>query len=154
MWIALWVSKLTSLKWGRSSNLLEIIHTNIYWPYMDASSPEYFITFINDYFWYMYPYLLHSKNETLNACKGFNVEVEKQCGKKLRNWGQIEVESTMVGTLKVNKRLVHLGNFFKILGLFPCTLCLVLYIRMVERRNWTLMDMWEVWGVMQNFLGS
>ena len=33
----------------RSLNLLEIIHTYICCPDMDASSPKYFITFIDDY---------------------------------------------------------------------------------------------------------
>ena len=48
---------------------------------MDAYGPKYFIYFIDDYSQYMYIYLLHNKNETLDAFKVFKAEVEKQCGK-------------------------------------------------------------------------
>ena len=68
----------------RSSNLLEIIHTDICCPDMDASSPKYFITFIDDYSRYMYLYMLHSKDEALNAFKVFKAEVEKQCEKQIK----------------------------------------------------------------------
>ena len=47
----------------RSTNLLEIIHTDICCPDMDANGLKYFITFIDDYTQYMYLYLLHSKDE-------------------------------------------------------------------------------------------
>ena len=33
----------------RSINLLEIIHSDIFCPDMDANGPKYFITFIDDY---------------------------------------------------------------------------------------------------------
>ena len=62
----------------RSTNLLEIIHTNICCPDMDADSPKYFITFIDDYSQYMYLYLLRSKDEALDTFKVFKVEVENQ----------------------------------------------------------------------------
>ncbi|XP_052734083.1 uncharacterized protein LOC128196632 [Vigna angularis] len=68
----------------RSSSLLEIIHTDIWCPDMDASSPKYFITFIDDYSRYMYLYLLRSKDEALDAFKVFKVEIELQCGKKIK----------------------------------------------------------------------
>ncbi|RZB52401.1 Desumoylating isopeptidase 1 isoform B [Glycine soja] len=38
----------------------------------------------DDYSRYMYLYLLHSKNEALDAFKAFKVEVEKQCGKQIK----------------------------------------------------------------------
>ena len=51
---------------------------------MDASSPKYFITFIDDYSQYMYLYLLHSKDEALDVFKVFKAEVEKQCEKQIK----------------------------------------------------------------------
>ena len=68
----------------RSTNLLEIIHTDICCPDMDANSPKYFITFIDDYSRYMYLYLLRSKDEALYAFKVFKDEVENQCGKHIK----------------------------------------------------------------------
>ena len=68
----------------RSTNLLEIIHTDICCPDMDANGPEYFITFIDDYLRCMYLYLLRSKDEALGAFKVFKDEVENQCGKHIK----------------------------------------------------------------------
>jgi len=51
---------------------------------MDANSLKYFITFIDDYSRYMYLYLLHSKNEALDAFKVFKAEFQKQCGKQIK----------------------------------------------------------------------
>ena len=51
---------------------------------MDANSLKYFITFIDDYSRYMYLYLLHYKNEALDAFKVFKAKVEKQCGKQIK----------------------------------------------------------------------
>ena len=68
----------------RSTNLLEIILTNICCPDMDANGPKYFITFIDDYSRYMYLYLLHSKDEALGALKVFKAEVENQYGKHIK----------------------------------------------------------------------
>ena len=68
----------------RSTNLLEIIHTDIFCPDMDSNSLKYFITFIDDYSLYIYLYLLRSKDEALNASKVFKAEVENQCGKHIK----------------------------------------------------------------------
>ena len=68
----------------RSTNLLEIIHTDICFPDMDANDPKYFITFIDDYSRYMNLDLLHSKDEALGAFKVFKAEVENQCGKHIK----------------------------------------------------------------------
>ena len=67
----------------RSEHLLGLIHTDICCPDMDGSNPRYFITFIDDFSCYMY-YMLHSKDEALEAFKVFKVEVEKQCGKQIK----------------------------------------------------------------------
>ncbi|CAM8984116.1 unnamed protein product [Rhodiola kirilowii] len=68
----------------RSSCILEIIHTDICCPDMNANDPKYFITFIDDYSRYMYLYLLHSKDEALDAFKLFKAEVENQCDKRIK----------------------------------------------------------------------
>ena len=67
----------------RSTNLLEIIHTDICYPDMDAINLKYFIT-IDDYSRYMYLYLLRSKDEALDAFKVFKAEVKNQCGKHIK----------------------------------------------------------------------
>ena len=45
---------------------------------------KYFISFIDDFSRYMYLYILHNKNEALDAFKVFKAEVEKQCGKQIK----------------------------------------------------------------------
>ena len=62
----------------RSSTVLEIIQSDICCPDMDEYGQKYFITFIDDYSRYMYLYMLHNKNEALEAFKVFKDEVEKQ----------------------------------------------------------------------------
>jgi len=69
---------------NRSSGILEIIHTDICSPDMDSHGQKYFISFIDDYSRYMYLYMLHKKNEALDAFKIFKAEVEKQCGKQIK----------------------------------------------------------------------
>ena len=69
---------------NRSSNILEIIHTDICCPDMDMLGKKYFITFIDDYSRYMYVYLLHNKYEALDAFKVFKAKVENQCGKQIQ----------------------------------------------------------------------
>ena len=68
----------------RNLNLLEIIHTDICCPDMGTSSLRYFITFIDDYSWFMYLCLLRSKDEALDAFKVFKIDVEKQYGKQIK----------------------------------------------------------------------
>ncbi|RVW89318.1 Retrovirus-related Pol polyprotein from transposon TNT 1-94 [Vitis vinifera] len=68
----------------RSTDILEIIHSDICCPDMDAYGPKYFISFIDYYSRYMYIYLLHNKNEALGAFKVFKAEVEKQCRKQIK----------------------------------------------------------------------
>ena len=68
----------------RSTNLLEIIHTDIFCPDMDADGLKYLIAFIDDYSRYMYLYLLLSKDKALGAFKVFKVEVGNQCGKHIK----------------------------------------------------------------------
>jgi transposase InsO family protein len=69
---------------NRISDILEIIHTDICSPDMDSHGQRYFISFIDDYSRYMYLYMLHKRNEALDAFKIFKAEVEKQCGKQIK----------------------------------------------------------------------
>ncbi|KAL6319956.1 hypothetical protein AAG906_037032 [Vitis piasezkii] len=68
----------------RSTNILEIIHLDICGPNMDLDGLKYFIFFIGNYSRYMYLYLLHNNNKSLDAFKDFKAEVENQCGKQIK----------------------------------------------------------------------
>ncbi|WKA08973.1 hypothetical protein VitviT2T_026653 [Vitis vinifera] len=68
----------------RSSTILEIIHTDICSLDMDSHGKKYFISFIDDFSRYMYLYILHNKNEALDAFKVFKAKVEKQYGKQIK----------------------------------------------------------------------
>ena len=62
----------------RSSDNLEIVHTDVSSPYeMCLNGQRYFITFIDDCSRYMYLFLLYDKNEALDAFKIYKVQVEK-----------------------------------------------------------------------------
>ena len=70
----------------RSSNLLEIIHTDISGPYTIAGITGHtsFITFIDDYSRYMYLYLIKDKSESLTTFKDYKTEVENQLDLKIK----------------------------------------------------------------------
>jgi transposase InsO family protein len=70
----------------RSSEILEIIHTDICGPFPTPclNGQRYFISFIDDHTRFMYLYLLNDKAEALNAFKTYKVEVEKQKEKKIK----------------------------------------------------------------------
>ncbi|EOY31778.1 Gag-protease-integrase-RT-RNaseH polyprotein [Theobroma cacao] len=68
----------------KNSNISKIIHIDICSPNMDSYGLKYFISFIDDYSRYMYLYLLHNKNEALDAFKVFKAEVERQCKKQIK----------------------------------------------------------------------
>lgn len=51
---------------------------------MDSRGQRYFISFIDDYTRYMYLYILHIKNDALDAFNIFKAEVEKQCSKQIK----------------------------------------------------------------------
>ena len=67
----------------RSTNILEIIHLDICGPNMDLDGLKYFIFFIGNYSRYMYLYLLHNNNKSLDAFKDFKAAVKNQCGKQI-----------------------------------------------------------------------
>ncbi|KAJ0862094.1 putative RNA-directed DNA polymerase [Helianthus annuus] len=70
----------------RSSNLLELIHTDISGPYQIAGITGHtsFITFIDDYSRYMYLYLIKEKSESLTTFKDYKAEVEKQLDRQIK----------------------------------------------------------------------
>ena len=69
----------------RSSDLLEVIHTDVSGPYTATLCRNfYFITFIDDYSRYGYLYLIKEKAESLDKFKIFRTEVEKQLGKVIK----------------------------------------------------------------------
>ncbi|KAF5813845.1 putative RNA-directed DNA polymerase [Helianthus annuus] len=70
----------------RSSNLLELIHTDISGPYQIAGITAHtsFITFIDDYSRYMYLYLIKEKSESLTTFKDYKAEVEKQLDRQIK----------------------------------------------------------------------
>ena len=62
----------------RSSDLLEVIHTDISGPYTTTLCRNfYFITFIDDYSRYGYLYLIKEKTESLDKFKIFRTEVKQ-----------------------------------------------------------------------------
>ena len=70
----------------RSSQLLEIIHTDICGPFDVPSlgGERYFITFIDDFSRYGYIYLLHEKSQSVDTLEVFINEVERQLDKKVK----------------------------------------------------------------------
>ena len=70
---------------NRSSEILEIIHTDICGPLPPClTGQRYFATFIDDVSRYGYIFLLNTKSEVLNAFKIFKAEVENQLDKKIK----------------------------------------------------------------------
>ena len=69
----------------RSSEFLEIIHTDISGPLTSTIfGNKLFITFIDDFYRYGYIYLIKEKSKALDKFKVFKNEVKKQLGKVIR----------------------------------------------------------------------
>ena len=68
-----------------SSNILEIVHTDIYGPFQEVflKDQKYFINFIDDHMQYMYFFLLYDNIEAIDAFKIYKAEVKKQLGKQI-----------------------------------------------------------------------
>ena len=64
-----------------SSHLLEIIHTDICWPF---DGEKYLSPFIDDLSRYGYIYLLHEKSQAIDALKVFINEVKRQLDRKMK----------------------------------------------------------------------
>uniref|UniRef100_A0A1J3K4I8 Retrovirus-related Pol polyprotein from transposon TNT 1-94 n=2 Tax=Noccaea caerulescens TaxID=107243 RepID=A0A1J3K4I8_NOCCA len=70
----------------RSTQLLEIIHTDICGPFdvPTFGGEKYFITFIDDFSRYCYLYLLHEKSQSVDAVQAFITEAERQLDRKVK----------------------------------------------------------------------
>jgi len=71
----------------RSTQLLEIIHTDVCGPFDVPSfgGERYFITFTDDFSRYGFVYLLKEKSQAVNALEVFVNEVERQLDRKSEN---------------------------------------------------------------------
>jgi len=79
-------TKHTKKRVTRSTQLLEIVHTNICGPF-DVNSfrnERYFITFIDYYSHYSYTYLLHEKSQAMNALEIYSNRVKRQLDRKVK----------------------------------------------------------------------
>ena len=73
-------AKVRNSKIDRRTQLLGVIHTNIYGPFTPPTMGgyKYFITFINDYSHYGFVNLIREKSDSLDAFKAFKVKVQLQ----------------------------------------------------------------------------
>ena len=80
-------TKSKKLRAYRTSDVLELIHTDICGPFPIATwnGQQYFITFIDDYSRYDYIFLINEKSQSLDVFKTFKVEVELQLNKRIKN---------------------------------------------------------------------
>ena len=71
---------------NRSTDVLELIHTDICGPFPTAAwnGQQYFITFIDDFSRYGYLYLIHEKSQSLDVFKSYKAEVENQLSKRIK----------------------------------------------------------------------
>ena len=121
----------------RSTQLLEIIHTDICGPF-DVSSfnkERYFITFIDDFSRYGYVYLLHEKSQAVNALEVFINEVERQLDRKVKLSGQTEVVNIMESMMKVDNTLVCLLSSLRGVIFVLNTQCQVHHNKMVFQKG-------------------
>ena len=74
------LTKLRKYESERSTDLLQLIHTDIFEPFPTPSrrGHRYFITFIDDFSRYAYVFLLHQKSDSLKVFKFFQLGVERQ----------------------------------------------------------------------------
>ena len=82
----------------RAKEPLELIHSDLYGP-MNVKTQggyEYFISFIDDYSWYGYLYLMEHKSEALEKFKEYKAKVENMLGRTIKILDLIEVESTWI----------------------------------------------------------
>ena len=70
----------------RSSEFLEIIHSNICGPFNAPSfiKEKYFITFVDDFSHYTYIYLLHEKSQAVESLAVYITVVERQLERNVK----------------------------------------------------------------------
>ena len=129
----------------RSTNLLEIIHTDICGPFTTScfGGEKYFITFIDDFSRYGYIYLLNEKSQSVDALEVYITEVERQLDRKVKI-----VRSDRGGEFygRYDESGQHPGPFAKFLEKHGiCAQYTMLGTPqqngVAERRNRTVMDM-------------
>ena len=110
---------------------------------MDAHGQKYFITFIDDCSRYMYLYMLHNKNEALDAFKVFKAEVEKQTSKPIKivrtdrggvYYGRYTKDGQVLGPFTKFLQKNEIVAQYTMLGFLDQN-------GVAKRRNRTLMDM-------------
>ena len=71
---------------NKTSEVLELIHTDICGPFPKASwnGQQFFISFIDDYSRYEYLYIIKKKSQSLDMFKAFKAEVENQLNKRIK----------------------------------------------------------------------
>ncbi|GKB11656.1 retrotransposon protein, putative, ty1-copia subclass [Tanacetum coccineum] len=120
----------------KATNLLGIIHTDVYGPlrHVSRQGASYFITFTDDYSRYGHVYLLKHKHEVFETFKVFKNEVENQFGKTINalrlDRGGEYINQEFKDYLKACGIVQHLTP--------PYT---PQHNGMSERRNRTLLDM-------------
>ena len=73
-------------KGERASDLLGLIHTDVYGPFSTSARGGYlyFITFIDDFSRYRFVYLMRHKSESFEKFKEFKNELQNQLGKNIK----------------------------------------------------------------------
>ncbi|RDX89501.1 hypothetical protein CR513_28762, partial [Mucuna pruriens] len=107
-------TKHTKKEATRSTQLLEIVHTNICGPFGISSFNKeiYFITFIDDYSCYGYVYLLHEKYHAVDVLQIYLSEVERQLDKKVK---VVKSDKGREYYKRYDEIGQHLGPFTKLL---------------------------------------
>lgn len=89
-----------------------MVHVDIWGPYRKPTFDKkyYFVTIVDDYSWYTWLCLIHSKNEVITVLKDFMDLIENQFGlsvKILRSDNGIEFFSSSVVDLLASRGIVH-----------------------------------------------
>ncbi|RVW62449.1 hypothetical protein CK203_060443 [Vitis vinifera] len=111
------------------SNMVNV-NTNTWW--IDSGSTIHISNSLQDDFSrYMYLYILHNKNEVLDAFKVFKAEVEKQYGKQIKIVRSDRGGEYYGRYLEDGQSPGPFAKFLQSMGLLPNTPCLVLQTKMV-----------------------
>ena len=70
----------------RAKEVLDLVHIDLCGPMSTNARGgyEYFITFIDDYSWYRYIYLMHHKSKAFEKFKEFKAKVKNHHGKSIK----------------------------------------------------------------------
>ena len=123
-------------KMERAKEILEIIHSDIYGPFNQMATGEfyYFITFIDDLSRYGHLYLMKYKSESFEKFKEFKVQVENQMEKSIKI-----LQSDRGGEYLSTEFIRFLKEYDIISQLTPFEIPQLNGVS--DRRNQTLLDM-------------